>query len=244
MARMPLIGLTTYSERASWGSFRDVPVALAQDTYHRLVAKAGARPVLIPQVADDPEAGVADLIDALDGLVVIGGLDVGPERYGQERHPDTGRTDEVRDASDLALVRRALEVDLPLLAICRGHQVLNVALGGTLHQHVPEVVGHDDHQIAAGTFVDREVRCAPGTLTAETFGEHPIVSCSHHQAIDRLGEGLIATAWSVEADGAPSVVEAVERDASTFLLSVQWHPEESGDLRPFAKLVEAATERR
>ena len=244
MARMPLIGLTTYAEQASWGSFQDVPVSLAQDTYHRLVARAGARPVLIPQVDGDPEAGVDELIAALDGLVVIGGLDVNPERYGHDRHELTGRSDDVRDASDLALVRRALEVDLPLLAICRGHQILNVALGGTLLQHVPEVVDHDDHQIAAGTFVDREVRCEPGTLTAATFGEHPTVSCSHHQAIDELGEGLVATAWSVEAAGVPSVIEAVERPDSRFLLSVQWHPEESGDLRPFAALVEAATDGR
>ena len=240
MARMPIIGLTTYAERASWGSFRDVPVALVQDTYHRLVAQAGARPVLIPQVDDDPEAGVDELIAALDGLVVIGGLDVNPERYGHDRHELTGRSDDVRDASDLALVRRALAVDLPLLAICRGHQILNVALGGTLLQHVPEVVDHDDHQIATGSFVEREVTCAPGTLTAATFGERPTVSCSHHQAIDVLGEGLVATAWSVEDEGVPSVVEAVERPASSFLLSVQWHPEESRDLRPFAKLVEAA----
>ena len=241
MARMPLIGLTTYSERASWGSFHDVPVALTQDTYHGLVAAAGARPVLIPQMEDRPGAGVDELLAALDGLVVIGGLDVTPETYGHERHPSTGRTDAVRDASDLSLVRRALEVDLPLLAICRGHQILNVALGGTLQQHVPDVVGHEDHQIAAGSFIEREVSCVPGTRTAAVFGERPTVLCSHHQAIDALGEGLMVTAWSQEADSVPRVIEAVERPSSTFVLRVQWHPAEPGELRPDAALVEAAT---
>jgi len=241
MARMPIIGLTTYAERASWGSFSDVPVALIQDAYHGLVARAGARPILIPQVAEQPVAGMAELLDVIDGLVVIGGLDMDPARYGEHRHPSTGRSDTVRDASDLALVREALERDLPLLAICRGHQVLNVALGGTLLQHVPDLVGHADHQIAAGTFVEREVACVPGTMTAEVFGELSRVSCSHHQAIDRLGEGLVVSAWSVEAEGVPQVVEAVERPESNFLLSVQWHPEESGDLRPFTALVGAIT---
>lgn len=235
----PLIGLTTYAERASWGPFADVPVALAQDTYHSLVSAAGAQPVLLPSLAGDPAGAARELVARLDGLVVIGGLDVDPGRYGAERHPSTGRSDAGRDESDLALVHAALAADLPLLCICRGHQVLNVALGGSLLQHVPDLVGHAEHQPATGSFTDREVACSPGSLAEAVFGPRPSVKCSHHQAIDRLGDGLVVTATSIEADGCPSVIEAVELPSRRFVLSVQWHPEEGRDGRPFDALVGA-----
>jgi gamma-glutamyl-gamma-aminobutyrate hydrolase PuuD len=239
MGSMPLIGLTTYAESASWGPFRDVSVSLAQDAYHSLVAAAGARPLLIPQIAGDPEAGAAEVVEVLDGLVIIGGLDVTPSLYGADLDASTGRTDLDRDRSDLALITAALDADLPLLCICRGHQVLNVAFGGTLHQHVPDVVGHIEHQPATGSFTHREVECTDGTLTASIFGKRPVVACSHHQAIDQLGDGLVVTARSVEAEGTPSVIEAVERPDARFLVSVQWHPEERRDQRPFDALVAA-----
>jgi len=142
--RTPLIGLTTYQVEIPWGPTKK-PASLTPSTYTDLVAAAGGRPVLLPAVAADPEAGADSIIAALDGLVVIGGLDVDPSLYGAAPDPRLGTTSLVRDRSELALLRAALAVDLPILAICRGHQLLNVALGGTLHQHLPDVIGHGDH---------------------------------------------------------------------------------------------------
>ncbi len=239
--RLPLVGLTTYVEDVAWG-VREHRAALTPESYYELVAAAGAQPVLLPSAADLPGgagAGARSIIERLDALVIIGGLDVDPSFYGE--HPDDhlGRTDRVRDQAELALIAAALEVDLPLLAICRGHQLLNVALGGTLIQHVPDVIGHREHQPSDGAYAQREVLCEPGSLVEQVFGARPQVQCSHHQAVDRLGEGLEVTAWSAEAAGVPSLVEAVARRGSRFVLSVQWHPEKAGDQRPFDALVSA-----
>jgi len=207
--------------------------------YSNLVARAGGRPMLLPSVDGDldPTFGAREVIAALDGLVVIGGVDVDPSFYGAQPHEHLGRTSIARDRAELALINAALEVDLPMLAICRGHQLLNVALGGTLHQHIPDLLGHGDHQPGFGQYAQRSVRLTPGTKTAAVFGEHPTVSCSHHQVVDRLGEGLVAVGYS-EEDGIEPVIEAMERPASRFCLSVQWHPEDSEDLRPFAALLD------
>lgn len=239
---IPIVGLTTYVARATYGPF-EARAALTPTDYVDLVSAAGGRPVLLPPAYDHPAgpgAAAVELIDHLDALVVIGGLDVDPSLYDAARHAETGRSDPVRDASELALLRAALEADLPLLCICRGHQLLNVALGGTLHQHVPELVGHVEHQPSTGVYQHRGVRLQAGSTAARVFGEEPVVSCSHHQVVDRLGAGLVASGWSVEAEGTQPVVEAMEHPGSSFCLSVQWHPEWDADGRPFAALVEAA----
>lgn len=238
----PIIGLTTYVTEASYGPFKN-RVSLTPSSYVDLVTSSGARAVLLPPSYEHEagaSAGVKELIARLDGLVIIGGLDVDPAFYDAQPHEALGRTDLTRDEGELAMVREALALDLPLLCICRGHQVLNVALGGTLHQHVPDLVGHNDHQRKTGSFSEREVSVKPGTKTAAIFGDQPSVACSHHQAVDRLGEGLLASAWSREDEGIAPVLEAMERPASSFCVSVQWHPEHDGDLRPFAALADAA----
>jgi putative glutamine amidotransferase len=239
--RLPLVGLTTYVEDVTWG-VRSSRSALTPEPYYELVASAGAQPVLLPSAADlvgGPGAGAASLIGALDALVIIGGLDVDPSFYGAAPGAHLGRTDPVRDRSELALAEAALATDLPMLCICRGHQILNVALGGTLLQHVPDLVGHVGHQPGDGQYELRPVECDPASLVEGVFGSQPQVQCSHHQAIDRLGDGLVATAWSVEEPGVPRLIEAVARTGSRFLLSVQWHPEKAGDQRPFEALVQA-----
>ncbi len=240
MATPKLIGLTTYQLEIPWGPSKKW-VSGTPANYFDLVARAGGRPMLLPSVSEDldPEFGAEEVIGVLDGLVVIGGLDVDPSLYGQEPHEHLGRTSLARDRAELALINAALAADLPILAICRGHQLLNVALGGTLHQHVPDLVGHGEHQPGFGCYAQREVQITPGTKTASVFGEHPTVSCSHHQVVDRLGQGLVSVGYSVEQDAVAPVIEAMERPGSRFCLSVQWHPEDSEDLRPFAALVGA-----
>lgn len=240
--RTPLIGMTTYGATASWGPWQDIDVSLIHAAYHRLVFEAGARPVLLPHSDASPHGpgvGATEVISALDGLVIIGGLDVDPALYGKPADPTTGPVDPVRDASELSLLSAALDVDLPVLAICRGHQLLNVALGGTLLQHVPDHVGHVRHQPATGSFTEHEVACVPDTRTAAIFGERPVVACSHHQAIGRVADDLTVTAWSIEDNEATALVEAVELETQRFCLGVQWHPEQTGDVRPFVALVEA-----
>jgi len=240
MARTALVGLTTYQSEVPWGSRRR-PVSFTPAPYYDLVAEAGGQPLLLPSGAavDRTDAAADAVISALDALVVIGGIDVDPEAYGADRHERTGTTSELRDRSELALVRAALRADLPVLAICRGHQVLNVARGGTLTQHVPDLLGHDQHQPGWGEYSTLEVETVPGSRTAAIFGERPTVHCSHHQVLDRLGDGLVVTATSIEPPGVASIIEAVELPEARFCVGVQWHPEDQGDLRPFQALLDA-----
>jgi len=232
----PVVGVTTYRQQAVWGPW-DRLAAVLPATYLERVAAAGARPVLLPPCAAN--GGGADaasaVVDAIDALVLVGGGDVDPARYGQPTHPATSAVDPVRDADELAVLRAALAADLPVLAICRGMQLLNVQLGGTLVQHVPDVVGHDGHQPARGCFADVEVTTEPGSVVAEILGETATVRCSHHQAVDRLGDGLVVSARS--ADG---LAEAVELPVARFVVGVQWHPEEVPDLRLFEAVASAA----
>jgi putative glutamine amidotransferase len=179
--------------------------------------------------------GAEEVVAILDGLVLTGGGDVAPEAYGEEAVPEVAGVDPVRDESERALLDAALRVDLPILAICRGCQVLNVHLGGTLHQHLPDEVGHTAHRTAPYVFGDVDVGTVAGTRTAGIFGDAATVCCSHHQAIDRLGRGLEVTART--SDG---VIEAVELPGSRFVVAVQWHPEQGWDQRPFDALVVAA----
>jgi len=202
------------------------------------VAAAGARPVLLPPSVGglDDVSAASSVVRVLDALVLVGGGDIDPARYGQVPHPATAGVDARRDASELALLNAALEADLPTLAICRGMQLLNVFLGGTLFQHVPDVVGHDGHQPARGCFADVKVTTEAGSIVAKTLGESTTVRCSHHQAADRLGNGLVVAARSDD-----QLAEALELPSARFVVGVQWHPEENGDVRLFRALLEATT---
>ena len=228
------MGVTTYRQQASWGPW-DRLAAVLPASYVDTVASAGGRPVLLPPFGsggvDEDGAGV---VEALDALVLVGGGDIDPARYGQRPHAATSGVDPGRDASELALLDAALHADLPVLAICRGMQLLDVHLGGTLFQHVPDVVGHDGHQPARGCFADVEVTTEAGSIVAKVMGETAVVRCSHHQALDRLGDGLVVTARA--ADG---LAEAIELPTARFVVGVQWHPEENADERLFRALLDA-----
>jgi putative glutamine amidotransferase len=229
-----LIGLTTYSQRASWGPW-DTTAALVPDTYVRSVASVGGCPVLLPPTDHrDPVAAAVAAIGALDALVLVGGGDLDPGSYGADPHPETAGVDRRRDASELALLDVALSAGKPVLAICRGMQLLNVHLGGTLVQHLPDVVGTTAHRPDAGCFSDVEIRTEPGSITAGILGESAVVRCSHHQAVEALGAGLRVGATAIDG-----VVEALELPGASFVLGVQWHPEEELDLRLFGALVDA-----
>jgi anthranilate synthase component 2/putative glutamine amidotransferase len=237
MPALPLIGLTTYVADVRWGTWERRSGVLPQ-SYFELTAAAGGRPLLLPPPSSapgGPGAGAEEAIAVLDGLVLTGGGDVDPEAYGEQPDPEVGGVDPVRDASERALLAAALAADLPVLAICRGCQVLNVELGGSLHQHLPDVIGHAAHRSAPFEFGDVGVETVPGSLAAAVFGAKPVVRCSHHQSIAELGRGLVPTAAT--DDG---VTEAVELQGARFVLGVQWHPEEQGDRRPFDALVRAA----
>ena len=233
----PIIGLTTYLEQAQTGVW-DVQAAFLPKVYFEAITRVGGIAVLLPPQPVSEEIANR-VLDGLDGLLITGGKDVDPARYGQEPHPttDTPRTD--RDAWEDALLTAAIARELPFLGICRGAQVLNIARGGTLHQHLPEVIGTEKYQLGGGTFGQVDVEADADSAVGRLVGTDPLgVSVYHHQAIDRVGEGLRVTART--ADG---VVQAVELEGVPFVVAVQWHPEQTGDdLRLFAGLVDAARE--
>ncbi len=225
----PVVGITTYRGTARWGVW-NCPAVLVPADYVRHVSGAGAVPVLLP-----PLAGDVEVLDRLDGLVLAGGADVDPARYGAPRSPRTGPAAADRDEAELALLAAAVERDLPVLAVCRGLQLLTVLRGGTLVQHLPDVVGSDVHVPSPGTYGDNAVRVAPGSRLAGMVGTEAVWACHHHQAVETLGAGLTATAWA--QDG---TVEAAELEGARFVVGVQGHPEVGDDARLFAGLVEAA----
>lgn len=231
--RRPVIGITTYREQAAWGAWRR-PADLLGAGYADAVLAAGGAPVLLPPL---PES-VLHALTALDGVVLAGGVDVDPYRYGATPAATTAPPRPDRDEAESLLALACLERGVPLLAICRGMQVLNVALGGDLVQHLPDVAGTGQHRAGDGVFHQRSVRVEPGSRLAGTVGERLDVHCSHHQAVRRLGTGLRAVAWS--EDGVVEAVEPVAPDG--FVLAVQSHPEESADRRVFAALVQAAAQ--
>jgi putative glutamine amidotransferase len=205
-------------------------------SYARSVQAAGGLALLLPP--DDTATEAPDpLLDRIEGLVLAGGADVDPASYGAQRHPEIGPTWPERDRFEIGLVRRALDRAMPVLGVCRGMQVLNVARDGSLVQHLPDLLGHDDHRHTPGAFTDHEVRLEPGSLAASAVGAEQItVKSHHHQGIEQLGEGLTATGWSVNDD----LVEAVELPDHPFVLGVLWHPEEDERSRVVAALVDAA----
>jgi putative glutamine amidotransferase len=229
-AMRPLIGVTTYLTPAKWGVW-DAQTALVPATYVDALERAGGRPMLVPPSED----GIEETLDALHGLLLPGGTDIEPELYGQETHPETYGVVPERDRSEVALLSAALERDMPVLAICRGSQILNVARGGDLVQHLPEVVGHDRHKEHPGEFGDHDVRIDAGSRLGGLLGEHAPIKSHHHQGFGRLGEGLRDVAWA--EDG---TVEAVEDPDRGFLFGVLWHPEAGEDDALFASLVDAA----
>jgi len=239
----PVIGITAYDDEAEWRKWQ-ARAALLPYAYINAVRRGGGRPVLLPPGGDGDEAG--ETVAGLDGLVVSGGPDIDPVRYGKTRHPRTQPSVPTRDAWDLALTGAALTAGVPVLAICRGMQVLNVCRGGTLHQHIPDLIGHQRHEGGQGYYGRHQVQVGPDSMLAQILPEPGFfnVPTHHHQAVDLLGHGLRAVAW--EEDGTVEAVEAgpSELDGlSGFVLGVQWHPEQGDDVRLFGALVSAATER-
>ena len=240
-APRPLIGVTMYRQTTSWWSWeRDA--ALVPGTYLDVIEAAGGEALLLAPAGEGVVPAGTDryqrVAALLDGLVLIGGGDLDAARYGDQPDPRNGGTSRRRDELELGLADAALAQDLPILAICRGMQVLNVSLGGDLVQQLPDLLGTPRHQPQPGAFGPVTVVTEEGSTVRRLFGERAEVLCSHHQAIDRIGQGLVVTARS--DDG---VIEAVELPGRDFVVGVQWHPEETGDVRLFGALVAAAAGR-
>ena len=228
----PLIGLTSYREQASWGVWNQ-PADLLPVMYADAVVRAGGVPVVLPPATDDPDAAAA-VVSRLDGLVVSGGADVEPASYGEEPHEKTVIWRPDRDAWELALLTSAAAQNLPTLGVCRGMQVMAVAAGGTLDQHTPDLVGHEEHSPGADAFGDIAVSVVEDSLLHTILGPAVTVRCHHHQSV-RSHPGYAATATA--ADGS---LEAMEAEGTRFCLGVQWHPEAGRDQRLFNALVSAA----
>jgi putative glutamine amidotransferase len=234
-APRPVIGLTTYLERAAQGVWNVRASFLPQQYFDGVTAAGGVAVLLPPQPS--PEAAADAALDGLDGLILTGGLDVQPELYGAERHPLTDPARPDRDAWELALLAGARERGIPVFGICRGLQLINVACGGTLHQHLPDAIGTERHRIGGGVFAENVVEVDGDTRLAGILGEGPVtVHSYHHQGVDRVGDGL-----RVSARDDSGLVQAFEAPGDDYLVAVQWHPEENAeDRRLFLGLVAAA----
>ena len=235
--RRPRIGICTALERARWTVW-DQEAHLLDRSYVDAIQAAGGLALMLPpdpHAVEDPD----EVLDLLDGLILAGGADIDPATYGEAPHAATAGTRRERDDFEIALARRALERDIPLLGICRGMQLMNVARGGTLIQHLPDDVGHEDHRRSPGSFddADHDVRLADGSLAARAAGETDHATKSHHhQGVAQLGEGLVETGWST-LDELPEAIEDPER---RFALGVQWHPEADPTSQLIAALVREA----
>jgi putative glutamine amidotransferase len=226
----PIVGITSYTEEVAWGAWVEAS-AVVPLAYVHAVERAGGRPLVVPPGED----AIEETLSVLDGIVFSGGSDVHPELYDADPHPETTDVREERDRAELALLSAALERDMPVLAVCRGSQVLNVARGGDLVQHLPEVVGHERHKHKPGEFSDHEVRLDVAARVGGLLGERAPVKSHHHQGFGRIGEGLQEAGWA--DDG---TVEALEDPSKRFVVGVLWHPEEGEDMALFEALVEQA----
>jgi putative glutamine amidotransferase len=232
-----MVGLVGALERARW-SVWDLQAVLVPRSYVDAIHRAGGIAVVVPPVHEGEES-IGELLDRLDGVILIGGADIDPAAYGAERHPETVGFVPERDEFELAITRAAFERDMPYLGVCRGMQVMNIAAGGTLRQHLPDDVGHGDHRRSLGSFddADHDVRLEPGSLAARAAGEEQHATKSHHhQGVDRVGDGLEVTGWST-LDELPEALEARDR---RWFLGVQWHPEADETSELIAALVHEA----
>jgi putative glutamine amidotransferase len=236
----PVVGLVGVLERARW-SVWDLQAVLVPRLYIDAVHRADGVAVVIPPVKEGEER-IDELLERLDAVILIGGADIDPSTYGAERHAETAGFVPERDLFEVAITRAAFERDMPYLGVCRGMQVMNVAAGGTLRQHLPDDVGHGDHRRSLGTFdnADHDVRLQPGSLAARAAGEERHATKSHHhQGVDRIGDGLEVTGWST-LDELPEALEAPDR---RWFLGVQWHPEADEASELIAALVHEARSR-
>jgi putative glutamine amidotransferase len=226
----PIIGITTYITSATFENWTE-DSALVPADYVRAVEVAGGRPLLVPPSQD----GTDETLDVLDAVIFSGGSDLDPATYGQDPHPETTGVVADRDRAELALLEAALARDMPVLAVCRGSQILNVGLGGDLVQHLPDIVGHDDHKHTPGEYADHDVELVPETRLGSLLGDHAPVKSHHHQGFGKIGAGLREAARA--EDG---TVEALEDSSRRFAFGVLWHPEAGKDMRLFEALVEEA----
>jgi gamma-glutamyl-gamma-aminobutyrate hydrolase PuuD len=225
----PVVGITTYLVPAAWAAW-NLEAALIPASYVRAVSRAGGSPLLVP-----PGAEVDATLDVVDGIIFSGGSDLDPELYGAEAHAETLGVIRERDDFELGLMQAALERDVPMLAICRGSQVLNVVRGGDIEQHVPDRVGALTHREVPGVFSTHDVTVAPGSRLAAILGDRHDVKSSHHQGFGRVGEGLRVT-----AEAPDGTIEGLEDPTRRFAVGVLWHPEEGEDLALFEALVAEA----
>jgi putative glutamine amidotransferase len=233
----PLIGVCAAVERASFGVWKDEPATLLPLSYSRAIHGAGGMMAMLPpdrRASEDPR----ELLDRIDALVLGGGADIDPETQGVEAHPETIGSNPDRDYFEIALALGALELGIPLLGVCRGMQILNVARGGSLDQHIPERLGHEIHRPMPGSWAEHDIRLEPGSLAAEAAGsERLTVKSHHHQGVDRIADGMTASAWATDDES----VEAIESSDGEFVLGVLWHPEEDAEDRVIPTLVERAS---
>ena len=225
----PVIGLSSYLEPSSWGSWNKVPAAVVQFAYVQHLQRAGARVVVLP-----PDTGDTDVVGLLDGLVLVGGADVDARLYAAEPHSTADVPRESRDASEIALYLAARDRDIPILGVCRGLQIMCVAEGGSLHQHLPDLVGDLKHRDQPGTFAEHSARFAPESRIAKIFGSTDVVvNSSHHQSVADAGR-LTVTGWAVD-----DTIEVCEDPSKRFVVGVQWHPEVLEDTRLFNAFLSA-----
>ncbi|MEU3554823.1 gamma-glutamyl-gamma-aminobutyrate hydrolase family protein [Streptomyces fragilis] len=227
----PVVAIASYLEQARWNIW-DARAAVIHESYVRGVTANGGRAVVLP-----PDDLDADVLDRVDGLLLPGGVDIDPVLLGQARHPETDRAQPLRDAAEMLLLRGALERGLPVLGVCRGLQLLALEYGGSLHQHLPDVLGHTGHCPAEGVFGEHPVSFAAGSVVAEVYGPRARVNSHHHQGIDDPG------ALRVTGRSEDGLAEAVEDPSRRFVVGVQWHPEVSGDDSLFARFVTACATR-
>jgi putative glutamine amidotransferase len=233
----PLIGVCAAVERADFGPWKDEPAVLLPLSYARAIHGAGGMVAMLPpdrRASEEP----GELLDRIDALVLGGGADLDPETHGAEAHSETVGTNPDRDRFEIALALAALEREIPVLGVCRGMQVLNVARGGTLDQHLPDRLGHEGHRLTPGTWGEHEVRIRPDSLAARAAGAELLsVKTHHHQGVDRIAAGFTVSAWATEDES----VEAIESGDGSWVLGVLWHPEEDLEDRVIPALVETAS---